>query len=118
MPELHIYSNEKSEDLDKNNKIMEKITLEEIKSRLKYKKLNFDGGYLYNQKLISKFKDMGVYDYTTYLAIYTKEGTVILHYQYEVDGEHHEDWLTSYGTKDIFMYILDKTVYSGRSKIV
>lgn len=96
---------------------MEKITLEEIKSKLEYKKLNFDGGYLYNQKLISKFDDMGVYDYTTYLAIYTRKGTVILHYQYEIDGEHYSDWLNSYGTKDIFKYILDKTVYSGRVKI-
>jgi len=35
LPELHIYSNEKLEDLDKNNKIMETIKLKKPKKKVK-----------------------------------------------------------------------------------
>lgn len=68
------------------------------------------------QEILSKFEDLGIYDYTHYLFLDFYKGSVTLYMKYWNSEEDLNIELHGYGTKDIIYEILIRTVYSNKRK--
>ena len=76
-------------------------------------RFNMSGDTPYNQMIVNKFDDLGIYDYTHYLELdfYKGSGTIYLKYWY--DGETIEDDVCSFTTSEIIYRIFELTIFSN-----
>jgi hypothetical protein len=71
---------------------------------------------LHNMKILNKFAESGIYDYTYYLFLDFYKGTPTLYMRYWNEEENIEIDFDGYKTVDIIYEILKLTVLSGKEK--
>lgn len=69
---------------------------------------------LLNLKIINKFADLGIYDYTDYLFLDFYKGHGTLYFKYFQSTENLEVDLGGYGTVEIIYEIFERTIFSDR----
>ena len=73
---------------------------------------------LYNQFVLNRFADLGIYDYTSYLFIDFYKGTPKIYLKYFNEEENIEiDELDGMGTRELIYIIFQLTILSERRRI-
>ncbi|MCH8567599.1 MAG: hypothetical protein LAT67_05020 [Balneolales bacterium] len=91
-----------------------------VKEHLRFEMSGFETqtgqSTIFNQSLLNKFADLGIYDYTSYIYLDFHKGSATLYLKYFYENDNHEFDLAGYGTTGIIHKLFQLTIFSGKKK--